>query len=321
MALRNHSSIPEKTIRRVKKIADEIGYVPDPALSALIAHRTELRVRKSHSNIALISRVGWTERGSSVETLKGAKARAIELGYSLQHFEIDSATTDPKRFSKMLKARGIRGIIMAALKHHEDRFDLDWKNYSPVTIGAPANYTLFHHISQNQYANVLLCWNELSARGYDRIGLVVQKILTDRTYHQWEASHAYVQSKTESISDPIPSLILDGSQDIEATRSWLREYRPQAVISRCNCFFEAADLEGLRVPEDIGYISLSVSDDDSITTGIHQHREVMGALAVDILNTLLHRNHQGENKVPVGTLVNGTWRNGKTLSSHPPEKM
>ena len=55
MALRNHDSLPAATINRVKKIADELGYRPDPALCALAAHRCRLQPNRNVSVIALIS--------------------------------------------------------------------------------------------------------------------------------------------------------------------------------------------------------------------------------------------------------------------------
>ena len=55
MALKNHRSLPTDTIDRVKALADEMGYAPDPALSALAAHRSRLRVTKDFSVIGLVA--------------------------------------------------------------------------------------------------------------------------------------------------------------------------------------------------------------------------------------------------------------------------
>ncbi|MEC7906408.1 MAG: LacI family DNA-binding transcriptional regulator [Verrucomicrobiota bacterium] len=319
MALRDHASIPESTCERVRKIAAELGYAPDPALSALAAHRNNLRVRSDFSVIGLISnwkeRDGWTRLKSAQEVIEGAKARALQLGYTLQHLWAGEDGLSPKRFSQILKARGIRSIILAPFEEYENSFELDWDAFSVVTIEKPARYPHFHHIMQNQYSDYLLCWEKLRSRGYTRVGLVVRSDLADRASHQWEAAHSYAQSQTESRLDPIPILNLGKSQKADTIRTWLHRYRPQAVISRCDYFFEAAEAEGIEVPEDVAYVSLNISDDRSGVSGIYQHRKTMGATAIDVLNSLLQRNQRGPNEVSIGTQIDGSWRKGDTLPS------
>lgn len=319
MALRNHSSIPKRTQERVRKIADQIRYTPDPALSALAAHRNNLRVHSNFSVIGLISnwkeRDAWTRLQSAKEVIEGAKNRALELGFTLQHLWAGEDGLSPKRFSQILKARGIRGIILVPFEEYEDSFELDWDAFSVVTIEKPSRYPYFHHIMQNQYSDYLLCWEKLRSRGYTRVGLVVRSDLADRASHQWEAAHSYAQSQTESRLDPIPILSLGKSQKADTIHTWLHRYRPQAVISRCDYFFEAAEAEGIEVPEDVAYVSLNISDDRSGVSGIYQHRNIMGATAIDVLNSLLQRNQRGPNEVSIGTQINGSWRKGDTLPS------
>ncbi len=317
MALKNHPSLPATTIERVKAIAEELNYSPDPALSALAAHRNQLRVRSNFSVIGLISNWespdDWTKLKSAQEVIEGAKSRALELGYTLQHFWAQADGASPARFSKILKARGIRGIILAPFEKYTDTFDLDWDDFSVVSIEQPAKYPFFHHITQNQYADYLLCWDRLRQRGYSRVGLVIRTDLADRARHQWEAAHSYAQSQLGEKLDSIPILNLGKSDKADRVRSWLHKYRPQAVISRCDDFFEAADAEGIRIPEDLGYVSLNVSDDRPNVSGVFQHRKEMGATAIDVLNSLLQRNQRGKNAYSVGTQVDGSWRRGDSL--------
>ncbi len=319
MALKNHPSLPAKTKDRVKKIAAELNYAPDPALSALAAHRNQLRVRNNFSVIGLISNWknpdDWTKLNSAQEVIEGAKSRALELGYTLQHFWARADGATPERFSKVLKTRGIRGIILAPFEGFQDRFDLDWESFSIVTIEKPAKYPFFHHVMQNQYADYLLCWDKLRQRGYTRVGLVVRTDLADRASHQWEAAHSYAQSQMDTKLDAIPILNLDKTDKADTVRSWLQTHKPQAVISRCDDFFEAADAEGIKIPDDVAYVSLNVSDDRPSVSGIYQHRKAMGATAVDVLNTLLQRNQRGPLEVSIGTQVDGSWRKGYSLPS------
>ena len=74
-------------------------------------------------------------------------------------------------------------------------------------------------------------------------------------------------------------------------------------------------MEGLRIPDDMAYISLNVNEDFEAATGIRHRRDMLGATAVDVLNSILHRNHKGPNEVPLGTQVDGLWHEGSTLPS------
>ena len=49
-------------------------------------------------------------------------------------------------------------------------------------------------------------------------------------------------------------------------------------------------------------------------SGILQHRDVLGAAAVDILHSLLHRNHSGPHAVAQGTQIDGSWHEGRTVA-------
>ena len=317
MALKNDPAMSAKTVSRVKQLAEEMGYTPDPALSALSAYRSKLRVQHQFSVLGLITnwshRDSWSGQARQKEVIRGAKERALELGYSLQEFWAKEPGVSAKRFSQILRARGIRGLILAPFEDNDDKLELDWNHFSVVTISRPSQYTLFHHVVQNPYMDMLLCWGKLSERGYKRVGLVVQKDIDLRWSHQWEAAHIFSQQQLAASEELIPVLEVEGDDDFDAIRAWLRKHRPQVVIGRSHHLLQAAKLEGLRIPEDIAYISLNVNEDLENFTGIRHRRDILGAMAVDVLNSLLQRNHKGSNEVSLGTQVDGTWQEGNTL--------
>ncbi|MDA0349807.1 MAG: LacI family DNA-binding transcriptional regulator [Verrucomicrobia bacterium] len=319
MALKNDASMSPKTIERVKLLARKMGYTPDPALSALSAYRSKLRIKNQFSVIGLVTnwnkRDSWSGKANQKEVIRGAEERALQLGYSLQPFWAREDGVSPKRFSQILRARGIRGLILAPFENNDDILDLEWKHFSVVTISRPSQYTLFHHVVQNHYMDMLKCWEKLSERGYSRVGLVVQKEIDVRWSNQWDAAHIFSQQQSGKPEDAIPILRVEGDDDLEAIRSWLCAHRPEVVISRCHHFLEAVRLEGLRIPEDIAYISLNVNEDIENSTGIRHRRDMLGAMAVDVLNSLLQRNHKGPDDVSLGTQVDGIWVEGNTLPS------
>ena len=52
LALKCHPRIPGETQERVRRIADELGYRPDPMLSSLVAYRTHKRPAAFHGTLA-----------------------------------------------------------------------------------------------------------------------------------------------------------------------------------------------------------------------------------------------------------------------------
>ncbi len=322
LALRDHPRLPAETIKRVKRIANKLGYVPDPALSALAAHRSRVRLFRDFSVIGLVSNWStmdaWSTRPSAQQLIKGATERARELGYSLQHLWARTDGASPARFSRILQARGIRGLILAPFEEPDAPFPLDWSEFSVVTIERANPFTHFHHLVPNHYVDLLLCWNKLRALGYTRVGLAVRRDLAVRCSHQWEAAHAHAQAKSTDLLASVPTLELNEQDQFEQLRVWIRTYRPQAVIGRCENFIAAAQAEGLQVPRDIGYISLNVVDDEPNASGIDQHRDIMGATAVDVLNSLLQRNQRGMQPASIGTQIDGSWHQGSTLARRVP---
>lgn len=315
MALRNHASLPAATIERVKRAAKAMDYTPNPAASALAAHRKSLQVRRDFSVIALVSnwpkRDAWIQRESAKRLLAGATARARAYGYELQHFWAREGGMSPQRFSRVLTARGIRGVVLAPLEDPDGHFELDWDAFTVVTIERFSRYARFHHIVPNYYADLRLAWDNLRERGYGRIGLVVERSLAERVSHQWEAAHAFAQAGL--TAQAIPSLVVTDADPQALIVSWLREHRPDAVISRCNDVLAAIAALKLQIPRDLGYVSLNVVDDAPHVSGILQHRDVMGATAVDVVHSLLHRNHRGPNEISQGTHVDGSWHEGRTV--------
>ena len=130
---------------------------------------------------------------------------------------------------------------------------------------------------------------------------------------KWEAAYLVSSKSWNAASDSIPILKVRRPNEVKEIRLWLRKHQPQAVISRCKHFLEAASLEGIGVPEDIGYISLNTNGDIADTAGIWHCREMLGSISVDRLNSLIQKNQTGFQECSVGTQLDGIWKEGFTL--------
>ncbi len=317
LALRKPKALPAATVARVRKAAEAVGYVPDPALTALAAYRSGQRVRRDFAVIGLVSnwakRNEWFNRPSAQALWEGASARARALGYSLQHLWAREGGATPARFGQILVNRGIRGLILAPFEHPDASFELAWQNFAVVTIERPARYTTFHHVVPSYFADMLLVWEQLSRRGYRRIGLVLDHGLAERAAHQWEAAHAFEQARSRETRTLVPTFVTHQEKGPAGVPEWLRAHRPDAIVSRSDRVFTVLREAGVRIAADVGYVSLNVVDDAPGVSGIRQPRDIMGAAAVDALNAQLLVSQRGPGERSVGTHVDGVWHDGDTV--------
>ncbi len=98
----------------------------------------------------------------------------------------------------------------------------------------------------------------------------------------------------------------------EAFRAWLRQYRPEVLISKEQFVQPRLAELGLTVPRDIAFAEIFL-DPDGQTAGVRHNCERVGELAVDILDGQLQHYSYGVPSFPTTTLVEGTWFDGKSL--------
>ena len=66
------------------------------------------------------------------------------------------------------------------------------------------------------------------------------------------------QSGTGQRHRVVPSLVVSDKDPRAAIVAWLREHRPDAVICRCDDVLAAIAVLKLRIPLDLGYVSVNV---------------------------------------------------------------
>ena len=111
LALRAHPRIPETTRKRIQKLADRLGYRPDPALSSIAACRWQ---RKRNVKGIMLAFLG-DNPGSAEAELKlyhrGILKQAESLGYGLESFSLHDFPL-AQTFWRVVRARGMRGVVI-----------------------------------------------------------------------------------------------------------------------------------------------------------------------------------------------------------------
>ena len=139
LALKNHPTIPESTRQRIQQIAFDLGYQPDPMLSALAAYRTTLRPAAFHGQLAWLSlsnaRFNWRRISVYNTYMQGAAKQAERYGYTLQDYNLGERGMTPKRLAGIMRARGVRGILVCPMPDAHMELDFPWEGFAAVAIG------------------------------------------------------------------------------------------------------------------------------------------------------------------------------------------
>lgn len=329
LALRNHPRLPLKTRQRIQSLAERMGYRPDPLLRALVAYRGKTMQRRNPPTLAYVtnwdSRWGWQKVTAHPEFYAGAKAKARELGFNLEHFWLREPGLSHTRLSSILETRGINGMVVAShMREVDAALHFDWSRFSAVKIDYLPHQPELHNVTNNQCSVIRLAMQRVIGLGYRRIGFVMHRGWDHSVDHLWTAGFLCEQAHLppdERIpillfpdAEPVAAWMAESQSDVVAPpaafQRWYKKYRPEVIISKASFVQSALAEMKLRVPRDVAMVDVFLNDASGRTAGVRQNHETVGELAVEILAGQLHHNKFGIPDIPTTTYVEGTWFNG-----------
>lgn len=320
LALRNDPRLPEATRRRLQAQAAELGYAPDPMLSALNSYRAGGRGKLKSVVMAFVA--NFRDRKEMAESyphgqfMEGAKERAEALGYSIEAFFVGSGTVENgARLEKILRARGITGIIIGAFGERWTGVTLDWNAFSTVLIESQQLGLSLHVLSNHQSSITRSAVRRLRALGYRRIGLAVGE--REEFYLQNAfTSGYYVEVAQFADLERIPPCLLSGGLSPANKRllsRWAKIHGLDAIISNWGDVPQALKEEGWRLPQEIVVASLDLTPRAGANAGMRQNHRIVGERAVEQLAILMRTNQRGFVEAPNHTLVEGVWIDGSDV--------
>lgn len=331
LALRNSQRLPETTRKRIRALADKLGYKPDPTLQALVAYRDSTRKRASPNALAYVTnwttRWGWKNTTAHPDFYSGAESAASSLGYHLEHFWIREPGLTHGRLNGILKARGINGVVVAShARECGDTLRLDWPHLSAVKIDYFPHQPALHNVTNNQCNIVRLAMRHALELGYKRIGLIMHRGWDHSVDRLWTAGYLCERQDIPE-ENQIPALLFPEPEPVEewinerenvavaptTLSRWMRKWKPEVIISKGSFVLPLLADMGIEIPRDLGFIDLFLDNRAGDTAGVWQNHEAVGSLAVQILAGQLTQNVFGVPEIPTTTYVDGTWLPGATL--------
>lgn len=318
LALRNHPSVSPRTRVKVRACARKLGYAPNPLVSALMSDLRRGRTVKAPLTIAFVTVYPRSalDSGKMKPLLRGAQARAAQLGYVLEVFSLADLKVTPTRLAGILSSRGIRGVVVAPFPEPVEGFDMPWKNFASATIARSLLKPELHRAYSNQYRDVLLAFAHVWKLGYRRIGFVAEYQQSDRCEHWWRNGFR-LGAERHGCPPPDCPEYLPVKYSPRELMAWFRRTAPEVILCVDGRVLDVLQNEGIRIPRDTGYVILDRQEETARCAGIDQHHDLVAGAAVDIVIEQLYQNESGVPSHPKSVMIEGDWVDGATVRRRP----
>ncbi|EIP99210.1 transcriptional regulator [Opitutaceae bacterium TAV1] len=319
LSLKNHPSIPVATRERIARLAREMGYTPDPMLAALASYRTRMRTPAFQGTLAwLVNAVDdydWKSNPHYHDYYRGAAEQAKVHGYTLDTFEIRRPDMTPERLASVLRARHINGVLLCPQSKPGTSLEFPWGQVSSVTFGYKLDNPRLHAVTATHYRNTVRVMCELRARGYRRIGFAFSRSHDAGIARNYLAGFLTEQIGYEMRMPEIPPYLESYRGDTGGVMLWIRQYKPDAIVTGEYGAFELLEKAGMEIPGELGVACPTLPNNRTRLAGMVEDCVHIGAVAVDSLVAAIHRGEKGVPAQPVRILVDGTWHEGESLRS------
>lgn len=317
LALNGSPAVSAETRAHVRRVAEELGYQPDPMLSALSKYRNIKQAKNYKETLAWISHSSATAPWNHITTyaayFAGACRRANALGFDVEPIDLHQQQLSGRRLDGILRARGIRGMLVCPPSQQGDDYVFPVDRYSLITFGYSVRTPALHRVSSSHFLATKTIFNKLIACGYRRIGFAGSRQVNIKT--QDLCLSAYLGGCANHRLDPIPELLADPDTPEEFAvrfREWHACHRPDAIIIT-SPMWPAIQRSGLSIPEELAVASPMVPCGNRELTGVVEKSEQIGATAVDTLVQLIQHDERGIPRDPRTILLEGEWNEGTTL--------
>lgn len=287
--LRDAPDISAGTKSRVRRLAAEMGYVPDTLAQSLRTRTTKL--------LGLV--VSSASNPMAARNIAVAQERAVELGYDLLLAQTSSDEAREETALRRMLARRVDGLIVAPV-HRFARSagvyaELKAARLPVVILGAHAGFTAgFANVEPDDRQGALQAVRHLIGLGHRAIGF-----LAGPPYAPWAQARlaGYQQALRESGVEVRDNLVFFAGQTIEdgqtAALQMLNEKARPTAIFAVNDFVAvgAARIllrQRVRIPGDVSLIGFGdglLAENFAVPlTTVAQPQHRLASVAVDLLH-------------------------------------
>ena len=295
---------------RVRRVAAALGYRKNPALVARMAHvGSRGRRPVAGPSLAYLSDVGRSvvlaeDRPERTGYL-AAKARAEELGSSLDLLCYGDRAVGLERLHHVIAHRGILGLVIAPHTTPQIELALNWNEFAIVCAGFSVRAPRFDRVGFDHYEALLdvcaLAWE----RGYRRIALAMTADSDARVMHLARA--AFLRWQSDARGSPLPVHILQPERPDEV-HAWYRRSRPDCILfyGQVRLLREA----GVPVGREVAVTTPLLSAHQREFGGFNIQLRNLTSACVDMVLAKLARNERGLPPMRQTLLIQAPWVDG-----------
>ena len=320
-ALKNDTYVEPVKRAKIRSIAKELGYAPDPMLTALSNYRRKQQPAAFQSTLAWVNNFPDREEGRKLGNIagyhEGALRFATQMGFRLEEMWMAEPGMTARRAREVLLARGIRGLVFPPQPLSGTELGLDVESFAAVAIGYSLASPRLHVVANHQHNTTLRTLRELVKLGHVRIGMVAADETLRRANHSFESPYHFFQA-VQAETQRVPLFVIPGRDEPrnlagarESFLKWYKRYKPTAIVSHVGEVRTWLAATGVSAPADVSLATLSRVFDPT-WSGIDQQEVEIGRRAVELLVSLFHSGERGTPAMPLRLLVEGRWIEGET---------
>jgi LacI family transcriptional regulator len=303
--------VAKVTRKRVLAELQKQGYRRTPFLAAWKV-QVKGDIISEHPNVVFLC--GYPERAIRkspvAEIYRAVEEQARALGLTAGFFHADLKGSKWNATSKVLQARGVRGIVVGPFPEDSPPIALPWERFAVAATDYDQDLQGVNRASQNHYSDTQRIFEFLLAKGYSRPGFVAMQGTRNT---QWLGAFLERQWWLPE-ADKIPVFRSGTSKPIADLQSWCTNFRPDIIL----CPFGKALkwIDGLpsnpKAP-DIFVLDLPPerSNDSANLTGMVYPAAAIGKAAVNLLAAQLRNYEQGLPTRPQTLRVEGIFQEGR----------
>lgn len=302
---------------RVCAIAEKLGYVRDPLLASALAFARKPAKAVFRETLGFLAAepktafkgIAWLDG-----LFQGFRARATELGYSVECFRTPQEPEAQSALGWQLWAQGIRGIAIAPVVEWTPfRLQMPWEIFAAVELGHTLWEPELTRVERYVVEDFAILFAELKARGYCRIGLAMNWEDEARQRGVWLSQYLLFQYHNSDLAalQPFES---EHSYTRERFMKWLQREKPDVIIVNGPVPYDWLCEEGVVVPEKIGVCRID-SVPGRTESGLRPNYQMMGRSAAKLLSGFLEHGELGRPASRQILSIPNTWYEGETLHS------
>ncbi len=315
-ALRDDPSTAAKTRVHVKKVAQELGYRPDPSMSQLIERRWRGKNSRTGINLGYIyNSKGHTGNVVEFDYQEVYKDAASALGYSLITEDI-SEFRNLKSLSNRLYSQGIKGLILPLLPSVPYDLKPLFKDYAAVSINVSEYIPECPIVMHDEFFSITMSRKILLQKGYRRIGMILPDYPESPTTNL-RLGAALVCKEYTVAKDRIPILYLKGDESLNHSKfkKWMDKYKPDVLLANTHERAHELRKHGVRIPEDIPFSASNLWDraERGKIAGFFRDNLDLFEQGIKLLNMMIRSGSTGAARANLVELVKGEWIDGDSL--------